>query len=184
MTAYLCTTLRLSFVKFAGSKGRPGPALRSENWRGPGTASKEYAAEGTGAAASVVKPEPELVKSRNRNFSKVGTGTVQNSYGSTTLGTAAGMSGIKSRFQQNWRELSKVMDQANVGLLSWGVRAKLCEFWKLVTMLLVPFRFKWEMLLTLDSGTTNFEKNHVEIFCSALCIFRSSTVGFEAESIM
>jgi hypothetical protein len=27
--------------------------------------------------ASVVKPEPELVKSRNRNFSKVGTGTVK-----------------------------------------------------------------------------------------------------------
>jgi hypothetical protein len=33
------------------------------------------------------EPEPKLVKKRNRNHncSKVGTGTVQNSYGSTTL---------------------------------------------------------------------------------------------------
>ena len=35
------------------------------------------------------EPEPELFKSRNQNqnhnFSKVGTGTVKNSYGSTTL---------------------------------------------------------------------------------------------------
>jgi hypothetical protein len=36
-----------------------------------------------------LEPEQELFKSRNRNrnhnFSKVGTGTVKNSYGSTTL---------------------------------------------------------------------------------------------------
>jgi hypothetical protein len=31
------------------------------------------------------EPKPQLVKSRNWNFSKVGTGTVNNSYGSTTL---------------------------------------------------------------------------------------------------
>ncbi len=56
--------------KYAGGKGRPGPALRSENRRGPGTASEEFTAEGT-VAASVVKPEPEV-----RNLSKVGIGTV------------------------------------------------------------------------------------------------------------
>ncbi len=39
------------------------------------------------------EPEPELVKSGNRNrnlnFSKVGYGTVKNSYGSTTLPQAS-----------------------------------------------------------------------------------------------
>jgi hypothetical protein len=40
--------------KCAGSKGRPGPALRSENWRGSGTASQEYAAKG------IPVPLPEI----------------------------------------------------------------------------------------------------------------------------
>jgi hypothetical protein len=57
--------------KCAGSKGRPGPALRSENRRGSGTASEEYAAEGI--------PLPPMLWNRNRNLSKAGTVPFQQS---------------------------------------------------------------------------------------------------------
>ncbi len=68
--------------------------------------------------------------------------------------------------------------QCKASLLSWGVMAKLCEFWKRVTMLLVPFRYKWDVTDHWRATTVILrEKNYNEIFCLALCIFRSSTVG-------